>query len=180
MGLGVCVAVAAVMQVLYVTVGHNQAVYRTGGLFGLGMLWFEGALVAIYGKEWVKIGWVRSAARLWPAALAFVIAWKTALLPPHGLYLISGVAFSLMLLHLIATSPAEVAGRRGAVADGRGDDARPGELPDVPVPRPAADARRVVGHAVGRDLRLAGDVRGAAGAWGSRRGRRSAGCWNGR
>ena len=45
-GLGVCVAVAAVMQVLYVTVGHNQSIYRTGGLFGLGTLWFEGALVA--------------------------------------------------------------------------------------------------------------------------------------
>jgi peptidoglycan/LPS O-acetylase OafA/YrhL len=107
-GLGICVAVAVLMQVLYVTVGHNQVVYRTGGLFGLGTLWFEGALVAIYGKEWVKIAWVRQSARLWPAVLAIVIAWKTALLPLHGFYLMSGVAFSLMLLHLIATSPAEV------------------------------------------------------------------------
>lgn len=106
-GLGVCVAVAVVMQVLYVTVGHNQAVYRTGGLFGLGTLWFEGALVAVYGKEWVKIRGVRMAARLWPAALAFVIAWKTALLPLHVFYLFSGVAFTLMLLHLIATSADE-------------------------------------------------------------------------
>lgn len=108
-GLGVCVAVAVVAQALYATVGHNRAVYRTGGLFGMGVLWFEGALVAVHGKEWVKIGWVRRAARFWPAALAFVIAWKTALMPPHGMYLFSGLAFSLMLLHLIATSSAESA-----------------------------------------------------------------------
>jgi len=108
-GLGVCAAVAVVAQVLYVTVGHNRAVYRTGGLFGMGVLWFQGALVAVHGKEWVKVAWVRRAARLWPAALAFVIAWKTALMPPHGMYLFSGAAFSLMLLHLIATSPAEPA-----------------------------------------------------------------------
>ena len=107
-GLGVCVAVAVVAQGLYLTVGHTQAVYRTGGLFGLGTLWFEGALVAIYGKTWVKIPWVRNLSRLWPAVLAVVIAWKTALLPPHGLYLMSGLAFSLMLLHLIASSPDQV------------------------------------------------------------------------
>ncbi len=106
-GLGLCFAVAIVMQGLYMTVARNQAVYRTGGLFGLGTLWFEGAIVAVHGKEWVKVGWVRGLARFWPAVLAFVIAWKTALMPLHGFYLLSGLAFTLMLLHLIATSADE-------------------------------------------------------------------------
>ena len=40
-GLGLCVAVAIVGQTLYVTVGRNPYVYRTGMLFGLGMIWFQ-------------------------------------------------------------------------------------------------------------------------------------------
>jgi peptidoglycan/LPS O-acetylase OafA/YrhL len=98
LGLAVCAAVAAVTQVLYVTVGRNPYVYGTGMLFGLGMLWFLGALVAIYGPGLGGNRGVMTACRAWPLLYVGVIAWKFAHLPPHGLYLISGLAFAMMLL----------------------------------------------------------------------------------
>jgi peptidoglycan/LPS O-acetylase OafA/YrhL len=104
-GMGACLAVAVVTQVLYVTVARNRYVYSAGMLMGLGMLWFAGALVAVYDNELGKVAWVRLAARAWPAVLAVAIGWKTAHLPPHGLYLISGLAFTLMLLSFLAGSP---------------------------------------------------------------------------
>lgn len=98
LGLGLCLAAAVAGQVLYVTVGRNPYVYSTGMLFGLGMLWFMGALVAIHGRDLMARGWARNVARCWPAVLIGAIAWKTAHMPPQGLYLISGFAFMLMLL----------------------------------------------------------------------------------
>ncbi len=106
-GMGICIAAAMVTQVLYVTIGRNPVVYSTGMLLGLGMLWFQGALVAIHGKEWVKIPWVRRLSRFWPLVLATAIAWKTFHLTPHGLYLISGWAFTLMMLSFVASAEGE-------------------------------------------------------------------------
>jgi peptidoglycan/LPS O-acetylase OafA/YrhL len=100
-GLGVCAAAALVGQGLYVIVARNAYVYSAGMLFGLGMLWFQGALVAIYGRDWVARAWVRRFASLWPLVLAIAIGWKTLHLPPHGLYLISGWAFTLMILDFL-------------------------------------------------------------------------------
>jgi peptidoglycan/LPS O-acetylase OafA/YrhL len=113
-GLGVCLGVAVVGQGLYVTVGRNPYVYSTGMLFGLGTLWFQGALVAIHGRDLMTRPWVRRLAALWPLALAASIAWKTAHLPPQGLYLISGWAFTLMMLDFqrsTAVNPPADAGR---------------------------------------------------------------------
>jgi peptidoglycan/LPS O-acetylase OafA/YrhL len=107
LGIGLCVAVAAAGQLLYVTVGRNPYVYSTGMLFGLGMLWFQGALVAIHGRDLVARRWVAGLAALWPAVLAVAIAWKTFHLPPHGVYLISGWAFTLMLLDFLRSPSVE-------------------------------------------------------------------------
>lgn len=112
-GMAACVAVAMVTQTLYVTIGRNPFVYKTGMLMGLGMLWFMGALVAIHGKEWVKNAWVVRGTAVWPVVLAVAIVWKTLNLTPHGLYLISGLAFTLMLLRMIAKSPEKAPANAG-------------------------------------------------------------------
>ena len=49
------------------TVVRYRVVYSTGMLLGLGMLWFDGAFLAIHGKDWVTLPWVRRAAGCWPA-----------------------------------------------------------------------------------------------------------------
>jgi peptidoglycan/LPS O-acetylase OafA/YrhL len=104
-GLAICVGAAIVGQGLYVTVGRNPFVYSTGMLFGLGMLWFQGALVALYGRALITFPLVRRVAACWPLVLASAIFWKAAQLPPHGVYLISGWAFTLMMLDFLR-SPA--------------------------------------------------------------------------
>jgi peptidoglycan/LPS O-acetylase OafA/YrhL len=107
LGLAISAGAAAVTQLLYVTVARTPVVYASGMLLGLGMLWFPGALVAIHGEAWVQNRWLRRIARLWPIVLAGAIAWQFFRLPPQGVYLVSGFAFVLMMLHFIATSPAE-------------------------------------------------------------------------
>jgi peptidoglycan/LPS O-acetylase OafA/YrhL len=106
-GLCLCLGSAIVGQVLYVTVGRNPVVYRAGMLMGLGMLWFQGALVAIHGRDLMQRGWVRHLAALWPAALAAAMAWRALQLPPQGIYLISGWAFTLMLLDFLRSPTAD-------------------------------------------------------------------------
>jgi peptidoglycan/LPS O-acetylase OafA/YrhL len=72
-------------------------------LFGLGMLWFQGALVAIHGRDLMERAWASRVARAWPLVFVAAVAWKTAHLPPQGLYLISGAAFTLMMLDFVRT-----------------------------------------------------------------------------
>jgi peptidoglycan/LPS O-acetylase OafA/YrhL len=97
-GLGLCAATAAVTQVLYVTVARTPVVYGTGMLLGLGMIWFTGVLVAIHGARLIRVPAVKALTRTWPLLVVGVMAWAYAGLPPHGQYLISGAAFTLMLL----------------------------------------------------------------------------------
>jgi peptidoglycan/LPS O-acetylase OafA/YrhL len=108
-GIAVCLAVAIVTQALYVTVGRSPYVYGTGMLFGLGILWYQGVLVAVYGQALMKHKGVRIAAGCWPAAFASVIVWKFLHLPPHGVYLISGLAFTLLLLGFLSPQDADTA-----------------------------------------------------------------------
>ncbi len=161
-GLAICVGAAIVGQGLYVTVGRNPYVYSTGMLFGLGMLWFQGALVALYGRALITFPLVRRVAACWPLVLASAIAWRTAGLMPHGPYLISGRAFTLMMLDFLASPQTSPPRRRLSTPARAGDDARAVELSDVSVPRPTDDAGRVVDHADRRGHRLAGDLGVAA------------------
>jgi peptidoglycan/LPS O-acetylase OafA/YrhL len=119
-GMGICVAVACVAQLLYVTIAHTPVVYSAGELLGLGIIWFQGVLVAIFGKELVARRWVRIVARFWPLVLGAVFVWSYFQFTPHGVYLLSGWAFTLMLLqfHEGATAsprPETAAWRRGVI-----------------------------------------------------------------
>ena len=102
-GMGLCAALAVVGQVLYVTGGRHPYVYRTGMMFGLGMLWFQGALVAVHGRDLIARPWVRRVAACWPLLLAATFGWKTLDLPANGFYPLAGWAFTLMLLNFLRT-----------------------------------------------------------------------------
>src|SRR5262249_14231247 len=109
-GLALCLVVAVVTQGLYATVAHTPLVYGLGMLLGLGTIWFLGALVALHGAWLIRRPGVRAVTRVWPVLVAGVMAWGYAKLPPQGMYLISGVAFTLMLLGFMdapATTPEE-------------------------------------------------------------------------
>ena len=99
-----CLATATLMQVLYVTVARTPIVLSLGMLSGLGINWFLGALVAVHAKSLARSHAVRVASRAWLPLLALAIFWRyQSNLPPQGVYLISGFAFTLMLIRFIAS-----------------------------------------------------------------------------
>ena len=100
-GLSLCFATALVTQILYVTVARHPFVYGLGMLFGLGMIWFGGVMIAQRGETWLEQRAVRVAAAFWPGVFASALLWKYMHLPPQGIYLIPGVAFSLMMLRFM-------------------------------------------------------------------------------
>ena len=103
-GLVVCASAAVVTQLLYVTTARSPYVYSLGMLLGLGMLWFVGALIAIHGQTWLESHFVRTSARLWPLVLATAFLWQIFRLPSQGVYMLSGLSFSLMLISFIGAS----------------------------------------------------------------------------
>jgi peptidoglycan/LPS O-acetylase OafA/YrhL len=109
-GLALCVGTAVVTQALYATVAHTPLVYGAGMLLGLGLIWFAGVLVAIHGAWLVREPGVKALTRTWPLLVAAVMGWSYAGLPPQGLYLISGAAFTLMLLGFLDAPEALTSG----------------------------------------------------------------------
>lgn len=104
-GMAVCLAVATLMQALYATVAHSPYVLSLGLLFGLGINWFLGALVASHAAELVRFRAVRVVSRAWLPLLAAVIyAREEGIMPNQALFLLSGLAFALMLVRFHAAS----------------------------------------------------------------------------
>ncbi|MFO0910173.1 MAG: acyltransferase [Isosphaeraceae bacterium] len=112
-GLALCLATAIVTQALYATVARTPLVYGLGMLLGLGMIWFWGVLVAVHGATLIRIPGVKLLTRTWPILVVGVMAWQYAGLPLQGLYLISGVAFTLMLLGFLDAPPAPASAAKG-------------------------------------------------------------------
>jgi peptidoglycan/LPS O-acetylase OafA/YrhL len=98
-GMAICLVVATAMQTLYYTTAHTPVVLGFGMLFGLGINWFLGVLVAVHAPMLARSGLARGVARLWPALLVLAMVWHAdAQLPKGGCFLICGAAFALMLI----------------------------------------------------------------------------------
>lgn len=113
-GMGLCGLVAVPALGLYATVARTPLVYGAGMLMGLGLIWFAGVLVAVHGPDLVRRRWVKRLTLSWPLVVVAVMVWSYLGLPPHGLYLISGAAFTLMLLGFLdapESTPAEAVSR---------------------------------------------------------------------
>ncbi|HMB02630.1 MAG TPA: hypothetical protein VKP69_02685, partial [Isosphaeraceae bacterium] len=63
---------------------------------------FLGVLVAIYGRALVRSGVFRQLARLWVPLLVLAVLWRhDARLPSAGTFLLSGVAFTLLMVRFL-------------------------------------------------------------------------------
>lgn len=112
-GLLICVTVAAALQMLYLSPLRSPVVYSAGMLFGLGVFWFLGAVLAQHSRSVVQTPWMRVAARAWVPLLALGFCWKyDTRLPFQGFYVLSGLAFVLMLARFLQAPEPEP----GAVA----------------------------------------------------------------
>lgn len=101
-GMAVCLILAALFQTLYLTIARIPVVCGAGHLFGLGINWFLGALVAFHAPTLARSTFAQRAARAWLPILAATMAARYAgWLPIQGLYLISGGAFALMLIRFL-------------------------------------------------------------------------------
>ena len=101
-GMGLCVAVGLVLQIVYRAGFHHPAVLGTGLLFGLGSLWFLGALTAENKSGFRDAPRLRAVARAWPLALGLSIGmWCCQRVHQEFVFLCAGGAFTLMLIHFI-------------------------------------------------------------------------------
>jgi peptidoglycan/LPS O-acetylase OafA/YrhL len=101
-GMGLCVAVGLGLQIVYRSGFHHPAVLGTGLLFGLGSLWFLGALTAEAKSGFRGSPRLRAVARAWPLALGLSIgSWCCQRVHQEFVFLCAGGAFTLMLIHFI-------------------------------------------------------------------------------
>lgn len=102
LGMYLCVVIGAVSLVIYRCAWQSRIVLSTGLLFGLGVNWFLGALIATHGKEMIRVPIVRIVAPLWPVVfLITVTLWCSQRVNLEFIYLGSGLAFTLLLLRFL-------------------------------------------------------------------------------
>jgi len=108
LGMGLCVGIAATMQVLHRNGSRGWLVLNAGLVTGLGINWFLGALVAAHGRELVRYRAVRTLAAAWPLAMATAVGLRgSERCPEQVIFLVLGLAFSLMLLRFAAVAERE-------------------------------------------------------------------------
>jgi peptidoglycan/LPS O-acetylase OafA/YrhL len=109
LGMSVCVALTLILDWIYFS-GHRTGYVRsTGLLFGLGIIWFQGALVAEHRAVLGRSPLARIISRFWPLVLASAIAmWFSQKIHLQAVYLMLGVAFTLMLIRFVVTEPSNV------------------------------------------------------------------------
>jgi peptidoglycan/LPS O-acetylase OafA/YrhL len=106
LGMSFCFVLALVLDWAYFF-GYRTGYVRSPGLlFGLGIIWFQGAMVAEH-REWLRnsrIAHILSA--IWPFVLLMAIAmWYVQSTHLQIVYLILGAAFTLMLMRFVVTEP---------------------------------------------------------------------------
>jgi len=110
LGMGLCVGIAGAMQWLHANGSRGWLVLNAGLVFGLGINWFLGALVAAHGRMLVRRRAARVVAAGWPLAFAAAVALRgSGRCPEQVVFLALGLAFSLMLLRFTAVAEREAA-----------------------------------------------------------------------
>jgi peptidoglycan/LPS O-acetylase OafA/YrhL len=105
LGMAACATLAVVLEVAYFTWFRRDPLARgLGLLFGLGTIWFQGALVAVHRDALRASPTARRVAAAWPLVLAAAIGlWYAHAVHIQVLYLVLGVAFTMMLARFVAT-----------------------------------------------------------------------------
>jgi peptidoglycan/LPS O-acetylase OafA/YrhL len=103
LGMALCLVLAVALDGLYFTRYRTAYVRSPGLLFGLGIIWFAGALVAEYRGELRDSRVARIGSYLWiPVLLAAIALWYSQRVHLQVVYLVLGAAFSLMLIRFLA------------------------------------------------------------------------------
>jgi len=107
LGMTVCLALAIFLEWVYFTHFRTNPVVRSAGLlFGLGTIWFQGAIVAEYREAIRASRTARLISGLWPLVLLLAVAlWYARAIHIQILYLILGAAFTMMLARFAAVDP---------------------------------------------------------------------------
>jgi peptidoglycan/LPS O-acetylase OafA/YrhL len=121
LGMSVCVVVALLAEGLYFGVERSPVILGPGLLFGLGTLWFLGALVAENRETLRRSRPARLGGRCWPLLLGSAIAlWYSQRVHLQVVYVVLGAAFALMLVHFVASDDASAPGDGSRRAAPRG------------------------------------------------------------
>jgi peptidoglycan/LPS O-acetylase OafA/YrhL len=106
LGMSLCLVIALILDWVYFF-GYRTGYVRSPGLlFGLGIIWFQGALVGEH-REWLRSSQAaRMASALWPLVLIMAMAmWYSQGIHLQVVYLVLGAAFTLMLMRFVVTEP---------------------------------------------------------------------------
>jgi len=120
LGMSLCLVLALILDWVYFFEHRTGYVRSPGLLFGLGIIWFQGALVAEH-REWLRSSQAAcKTAALWPLVLIMAMAmWYSQGIHLQVVYLVLGVAFTLMLMRFVVTESRRVKpvdrGRAGAL-----------------------------------------------------------------
>jgi peptidoglycan/LPS O-acetylase OafA/YrhL len=120
LGMTLCLTLAVVLDIVYFG-AYRTAITRSAGLlFGLGIIWFQGALVAEHRESLRQSRRARAGSRSWPLVLMLAMAmWYSRKVHIQVVYLALGAAFTLMLIRFVTTDGTASArgdrGRWGAV-----------------------------------------------------------------
>jgi peptidoglycan/LPS O-acetylase OafA/YrhL len=101
-GTAACLGVGVLCQIIYRSGYHHPIILSTGLLFGLGINWFAGVLVALSSDRLASFRPLRWAARGWPLVLALtMLLWCSQRVHLEFVYLGAGLAFTLMLIRFV-------------------------------------------------------------------------------
>jgi peptidoglycan/LPS O-acetylase OafA/YrhL len=111
LGMTLCLCLAVALDWLYFTRYRTAYVRSPGLLFGLGIIWFSGALVAEYRAGLRDSRVARIGSHLWiPVLLAAIAMWYSQRVHLQVVYLLLGAAFTLMLIRFLAADRSAGAG----------------------------------------------------------------------
>ncbi len=136
LGMFICVGVALVMEVAHFRLFHSPFTQGLGSLFGLGAIWFLGALVAENRPALARSRLARVGSSCWPLILLLGMGlWFSRRVHIQVLFLVLAAAFSLMLVRFIAVDGVRSPDPGPATRVGCEDERNPRsiELPDLPV-----------------------------------------------
>ncbi len=110
MGMGLCLALALLLDWVYFFGSRTAYVRSPGLLFGLGIIWFQGALVAEHRAVLRRSQQARIISASWPWILSLAMAlWYSQRVHLQVVYLALGAAFTLMLIRFVAGDELESA-----------------------------------------------------------------------
>jgi peptidoglycan/LPS O-acetylase OafA/YrhL len=98
-GLPLTIAIAVALQLVDSPGPYHHVVAEAAVVFGLGSIWFLGALTAVHSDRLATVPGLPILARLWPLMLAPSLILICYHSPKRYVCLTSGLAFTLMLVH---------------------------------------------------------------------------------